>query len=89
MRATRYFALYALAFVVRCSNRAPPHSTNRPRAFRVSMGKGMLDEETSSIPDLTAGVEVRDGMVRLPDAPTAFVFFPARGAFGIEKSPSR
>ena len=48
-----------------------------------------MDEETSSIPDLTAGVEVRDGMVRLPDASTAFVFFPARGAFGIEKSPSR
>lgn len=33
----------------------------------LKMGKGMqLDEETSSIPDLAAGVEVRDGMVRPP-----------------------
>ena len=53
------------------------------------MGKGMLDEETSSIPDLAAGVEVKDGMVRLPDASTLFVFSLARGAFGIGKSPSR
>ena len=53
------------------------------------MGKGMLDEETSSIPDLAAGVEVKDGMVRHPDASTLFVFSLARGAFGIGKSPSR
>ena len=49
------------------------------------MGKGMLDEETSSIPDLAAGVEVKDGMVRLPDASTLFVFSLAWGAFGIGK----
>ena len=53
------------------------------------MGKGMLDEETSSIPDLAAGVEVKDGMVRLPDASTLFVFSLAWGAFGIGKSPCR
>ena len=48
-----------------------------------------MDEETSSIPDLAAGVEVKDGMVRLPDASTLFVFSLAWGAFGIGKSPSR
>ena len=46
----------------------------------LKMGKGMqLDEETSSIPDLAAGVEVRDGMVRPPRRASrarARLFFP-------------
>ena len=59
----------------------------------LKMGKGMqLDEETSSIPDLAAGVEVRDGMVRPPRrasrARARLFFSPAQSVVEDAKNPT-
>ena len=88
MRATRYFALYALASVVRCSQPARlliPRTVRARFASEWARNVGRRDV-VDTRPDRRRRGQGWHGAS--PDASTAFVFFPPEALLH-EKSPSR